>query len=123
NAVSTKYLLLHRRVRRKRDIVLIAPLRVLSLWRHNTDNTKWQIHHAYVLAHRVRPWKQILSQRLADDDDSRSSTHIRIRKERTTTNRPLAYPGIFLTHTSDGSVPVHVAGDHLRSRVDGRCHH
>src|SRR5687768_6636445 len=61
---------------RKRDVVLIAALRILSLRGHNSNNTERQIRDANCLAHRITACVKSVSQRLADDDHSRSGSHV-----------------------------------------------
>jgi hypothetical protein len=110
-------LLLHRRVRRKRNVVLIAALRILSLARHHADDAKRQIHHANVWPIGSCPEKivgevwPITITRAA----VRTSASVKNAAAR---NRPLADLRILFADALNRSVPVHVAGDELRARVD-----
>ena len=76
NAVSSEDLLLYRRVRRKRNVVLVAALRVLSLAVHHADDPKRQVRNAKVLSDRIRAWKKIVGKCLADHDHTRGSAHV-----------------------------------------------
>src|SRR5262249_40885808 len=104
-------------------VVLVAPPRVLPFCFHHSDDTKRQFAHPDYLSDRVRSGVETFRNGLAQYDDARGGSDVGFGEELAARHIPLLDLRTLFGYSLDLSVPILIAEDQLRARVDGRAGH